>query len=105
MSEVAEIFAKLPGYNEKGRKAREPKTFYFSLDDDEKWTVTLGTEGCEVKPGKTEEADCFFKASKELFLDVWNGRYTPTAMDFMTGRIRSNNPLMLKDFIDAFREG
>ena len=105
MSEVAEIFAKLPGYYEKGRKVHEAKTFYFSLDDDEKWTVTLGAESCEVTPGKTENADCFFKASKELFLDVWNGRYTPTAMDFLTGKIKSNNPLMLKDFIDAFREG
>jgi len=102
-SEIAKIFAKLPKLYEKGKKVKKAKTFYFSLGDDEKWTVTLGTETCEVKKGKTEDADCFFKASSQMFLDVWNGKYTPSAKDFFSGAIKSNNPLMLKDFIDAFK--
>jgi hypothetical protein len=42
------------------------------------------------------------KGSKALFLDIWNGRYTPNAMDFITGKIKSNNPLLLKEFMAAF---
>ena len=62
-------------------------------------------QGCEVKPGKPEkDADCFFKASKQMFLDVWNGKHTPSAKDFLTGAIKSNNPLLLKDFVSAFRK-
>ena len=86
------------------KKVKVPRVFYFSLGDDEKWTVSLGTDACEVQPGKTEDADCFFKASTKMFLDVWNGEYTPSAMDFLTGAIKSNNPLMLKDFIAAFEK-
>ena len=66
-------------------------------------TVSLTREGCTVTPGKPEgDADCFFKASKQMFLDVWNGKYTPSAKDFMLGTIKSNNPLLLKDFFAAF---
>ena len=81
------------------------RTFYFSLGDKEKWTVALGKDKCEVTAGKPDEdADCFFKASEEMFLDVWNGRHTPSAKDFLTGAIKSNNPLLLKEFVAAFRK-
>lgn len=105
MSEIAAIFESLP---KKFRKenVKTPRTFYFSLDEDEKWTVSLGKEQCEVKRGKPEEdADCFFKASVQMFLDVWNGKHTPSAKDFLSGAIKSNNPFLLKDFVAAFREG
>lgn len=101
MSEVAEVFDHLTRMYQPG-KVKTPRTFYFSLDD-HKWTVKLG-EKCEVSPTKTDDADCFFKASEQMFLDVWNGRYTPTAMDFMMGKIKSNNPMLLKEFIEAFRK-
>ena len=104
MSEVAKVFKKLPKLYEKGKKVETPRVFYFSLGDDEKWTVTLGTDACEVEEGKTEDADCFFKASTEMFLDVWNGKYTPSAKDFLLGSIKSNNPMMLKEFVEAFRK-
>ena len=59
-----------------------------------------------MKPGKPDvETDCFFKATTKMFLDVWNGRYTPGVKDFMTGAIKSNNPLLLKDFVSAFKKG
>ena len=37
-SEVAKVFEKLPTMFQKGA-VKTPRTFYFSLDDDEKWTV------------------------------------------------------------------
>jgi len=80
-------------------------TFYFSLSDDEKWTVALSEQKCAVARGKPDaDADCFFKASEEMFLDVWNGKHTPSAKDFLTGAIKSNNPILLKDFVAAFKK-
>jgi hypothetical protein len=39
-----------------------------------------------------------------MFLDVWNGDYTPSAKDFLLGTIKSNNPMLLKEFVAAFRK-
>lgn len=103
MSEISKIFEGLPKKFQKDN-VETPRTFYFSLDEDEKWTVTLGKDKCEVKEGKTDNADCFFKGSKQMFLDVWNGKYTPSVMDFMKGTIKSNNPMLLKEFIAAFHK-
>ena len=104
-SEIGKIFQSLPRKFEKGN-VKTPRTFYFSLDEDEKWTVVLSPDKCEVTPGKpAQDADCFFKASKQVFLDVWNGKHTPSATDFITGKIKSNNPILLKDFVAAFKKG
>jgi len=103
-SEIAKIFQGLPKRFQKGA-VKKARTFYFSLDDDEKWTVAMSPSGCEVTPGKpAADADCFFKASKQMFLDVWSGKYTPSAKDFIMGSIKSNNPTMLKEFVAAFKK-
>jgi putative sterol carrier protein len=105
VSEIAKIFQGLPKKFQKGN-VKTPRTFYFSLDEDEKWTVVLAPDKCEVTPGKpAQDADCFFKASKQMFLDVWNGKHTPSATDFLMGKIKSNNPILLKDFVAAFKKG
>jgi putative sterol carrier protein len=101
-SEVTRVFELLPSLFKKGNVTKE-RVFYFSLDD-EKWTVRISKDQCVVKPEKTEGADCFFKASKEMFLDVWNGRHTPSVTDFVTGAIKSNNPMLLKEFVGAFQK-
>jgi putative sterol carrier protein len=103
-SEVTKIFKGLPKRFQKGN-VKTARTFYFSLGDDEKWTVALSPEKCDVKKGRpAADADCFFKASTEMFLDVWNGKHVPSAKDFLTGSIKSNNPLLLKDFVAAFQK-
>jgi len=67
--------------------------------------VDLTKDKCVVTEGKPDEdADCFFKASQKMFLDVWNGKHVPTATDFLLGRIKSNNPLLLKEFVAAFKK-
>lgn len=103
MSDVSKVFERLPKLFEKAN-VKQDRSFYFSLGDAEKWTVILTKEKCTVKQGKTEDADCFFKASEEMFLDVWTGKYTPGVKDFMTGAIKSNNPTLLKEFVGAFRK-
>lgn len=83
---------------------KEKATYYFSLGDDEKWTVTVGPRSCKVRRGKhVAQADCVLKTTPELFLKMWNGRYTPGVGDFLSGRIKSNDPQRLKPFLDAFK--
>ena len=101
-SEVAQMFETLPKMFVKG-SVKTPRTFYFSLDDVEKWTVSISADACSVKARKTEDADCFFKSTSKIFLDVWTGKKTPSATDFITGAIKSNNPMMLKEFMGAFK--
>ena len=104
MSEIAKVFKGLPQRFNK-HKVKTARTFYFSLGEKEKWTVRLTAEKCEVVAGKPEkDADCFFKASEAMFLDVWNGKHTPSAKDFLTGSIKSNNPMLLRDFVAAFKK-
>ena len=104
MSEVAEVFETLQRWFEPG-VIKTPRSFFFSLDGEEKWLVRLSKDTCVVEKGEpAQNADVYFKSSTQMFLDVWNGRYTPSAKDFLLGTIKSNNPLALKDFITAFRK-
>jgi putative sterol carrier protein len=103
MSDIEKVFKGLPKRFNKDN-VKKPRTFYFSLGEKEKWTVELGKEKCTVTKGKPDaDADCFFKASEQTFLDVWKGKHTPTAKDFLTGTIKSNNPMLLKEFVEAFK--
>ena len=104
MSEIAKIFQGLPRLFLKG-SVKTPRTFYFALDDDEKWTVDLTKDKCVVTKGKPDEdPDCYLKTSKKMFLDVWNGTYVPGMKDFLLGTIKSNNPLLIKEFVTAFKK-
>jgi putative sterol carrier protein len=77
-------------------------SFYFSIDGIKK-TVVLTLEACRVEDGKTiEEVDCVCKTSSDFFLKIWDEGYRPGMGDFMSGKIKSNNPLTLKDFLAAF---
>ena len=103
MSEIAKIFKGLPKRFNKANVKTE-RTYYFSLGDEEKWTVRIGKDKCSVKKGKSDDADCFFKGSADLFLQVWNGTHTLGPVDFLTGKVKSNNPILLKDFVAAFQK-
>ena len=60
-------------------------------------------DSCEVTEGKTEaSADVFLKTSEEHFLKLIRGEWTPGAMDFMKGTIKSNDPFKLKLLKDCF---
>jgi len=103
VSEISKVMKTLPKMFNKAN-VKKPRTFYFSLGEKEKWTVALDDK-CVITPGKPDDdVDCFFKASEAMFLDVWNGRHTPSAKDFLTGAIKSNNPLLLKEFVAAFKK-
>lgn len=98
---VEEIFSSLESSFKAG-VLRERHSFYFSIDD-HKWTVVVDSESCSVERGKTvENADCFVKTSEEMFLKIYNGHHYPGVGDFLSGRIKSNNPYMMKTFVEVF---
>ena len=79
-------------------------SFYFSLGDDpgQKWTARLTPKTMEYSRGKTEGCDVFLKTDEDLFLQLIRGQYKPSMMDFMSGKISSNDPLKLTLLKDCF---
>jgi len=79
-------------------------TYYLSLGeaDGEKWTVTLTATTCDVVPGKTAHADCVLKTSADLFVKMVSGAHKPGPMDFMTGKIKTNDLDLLQRLQRAF---
>jgi putative sterol carrier protein len=101
-AEIERIFKSLcRRFNKANVKAE--RSYYFSLGESEKWTVVITKDKCTVSKGRNEESDVFFKGPPELFLDVWNGRHQLGPKDFLTGKVKSNKPLLLKDFVAAFQ--
>ena len=101
---VEEIFVNL-GKHFQPNKVAQQQVFYFSVDEVKK-TVTLGPEKIEVEDGKTdEEADCVCKTSSDFFLKIWQEGYRPDMTDFLSGKIKSNNPFALQAFLAAFGKG
>ena len=82
-------------------KVDEPIVFYFSIGE-EKWTMTIEPDGVHVQEGKIENADVFLKTDKERFLKMLKGEYMPGAMDFMSGKVKSNDPFKLKVLREVF---
>ena len=96
-----EIFRKLQNSYKKG-VFNQATVFYFSVGDMQK-TLTLDSEGCTIHDGKTVDvADCVCKTSSSMFNRIWNEGYRPGVMDFMTGNIKSNAPMLLQQFLSAF---
>lgn len=84
--------------------AREKMSFYFSLGDavGQKWVMTVGPDGCTVAEGKSDSADVVLKTSEERFLKLLRGEWKPGVMDFMSGKIKSNDPQKLTLLKDCF---
>ena len=77
-------------------------SYYFSLEDVKK-TVKLTPERCLVEDGRTvDRADCVCKTSKEFFAAIWHDGYRPGIADFLSGKIKSNDPGALQRFLTSF---
>jgi len=101
LTDVSEVFRHMPMRFRKGRTDRQ-LVFYFSIEG-EQWTVFVGPDSCEVKEGKAvENADCFLKTSRAIFLGTVSGQYNPSMTDLVMGRIKTNNPFLLQSFIKIF---
>jgi long-chain acyl-CoA synthetase len=80
-----------------------PTSYYFSLGDD-RFTLLVSKEGCEVKEGKhVAAADCVLKTSPDLFARIVREAYVPSPAEFMSGAVKTNNVGLLLEFQKAFR--
>ena len=81
-----------------------PTTYYLSLGEaaGQKWTVKLSPTACEVVAGKVENADCVLKLPSELFVQLVEGTWKPGAVDFLSGRIKTNDIDLLRSLQTAF---
>jgi hypothetical protein len=100
LTETRQVFHALPVLFKKFKTDKQ-LTYYFSIDG-EQWTVEVGPETCVVRPGKVENADCFLKTTREIFLGTIKGDYTPSLTDIMSGRVKTNNPILLQTFKNIF---
>jgi len=98
---IEQIFATLPESLVVG-VVTTPTSYYFSLGDSKK-TVFVSADHCRVEDGRAvENADCVCKTSEEFFLKIWQEDYRPGMGDFLSGKIKSNNPESLQIFLKAF---
>jgi hypothetical protein len=101
-TEVSQVFQRMPSRFQPGA-VRDRLIYHFSIDGEE-WTVVVSAADCEVAAGKgAENPHCFLKTSREIFLGITRGEYKPSLTDFITGRMQSNNPLLLQSFSAAFK--
>lgn len=99
--DLGSYFRKLPSHF-RADKVDRTLVYYFSIEE-EKWTVTVTPEKCEVIEGKkNEEADCFLKTTKEILLKTVRGEYTPSFSDLISGKIKTNRPDLLATFKEVF---
>lgn len=101
--QLRQIFREAEARFAPGRVDRET-TFYFTFGSGpgEKWTAWIGPDRCEVKEGKhLDNADCVLKTTTDLFLRMVRDGYMPGTMDFMRGKIKSNDPLLLRELQKA----
>src|SRR3954453_12810976 len=82
----------------------ETTTYYLSLGEDqsEKWTLTITPSAAHVTPGKIEKADCVLKTSADSFIALVTGRWKPDVKDFLTGKIKTSDVLLLRRLQEAF---
>ena len=104
MSEIEQIFTKMPERYVPG-VATKNLIYYFSIGED-KWTVFVEPEKCEVKRGKlVDNADCVVKADPTLFADMVLRGKMPGTMDIMRGKIKANDLNLLRKMAEFFGVG
>ena len=98
---IETIFASLPDSYLSG-DVNKPLVFYFSIGDVKK-TVYLDEQSCKVDNGRSvDNADCVCKTDETFFVSIWHDGYRPGMGDFLSGKIKSNDPALLQRFLKAF---
>jgi len=102
MSRVRSILEALPGRYIPD-SGQDTVTYYLSIGD-ERWTLSLDSENCQIAEGRTvERADCVLKCTPDLFVRMVLHGQMPGALDIARGRIRTNSPMMLRSLQERFR--
>ncbi len=101
MSSAQSLIASLPA-RYVPRRIDRTITYYFSVGD-EKHTLVLSPESCQVKAGKPEHADCVVKADPDVFMKLVVHGKTPGPVDIMRGRFKTSDVELLTKLKDCFR--
>lgn len=78
----------------------EKKTFCFTLGETS-LGVAVESDGYAVTRGAVP-ADCSCRTGAETFRKIWYDGYRPGIMDFLSGEIKCDAPLLLPQFLKAF---
>jgi long-chain acyl-CoA synthetase len=96
------VFSELERRFVRGR-VKSPLSYYFSLGD-ERWTVHVDGERCQVKRGKAVDvADCVLKTTPAMFARIVRDAYSPSPGEFLSGSVKSNNIPLLMTFQEVFQ--
>ncbi|HVJ20840.1 MAG TPA: AMP-binding protein, partial [Polyangiaceae bacterium] len=98
---LAPIFRELETRFRAG-SVEQPISYYFSLGE-ERWSVRVDKESCEVREGKINPADCVLKTSPDIFTRIVREAYVPSPAEFMAGTVKSNNIQLLVTFQKVFQ--
>jgi long-chain acyl-CoA synthetase len=103
-ADVSPLFTELNDKFERN-KLTEQLSFYFSLgnNDQLKWTIVVTPDDCEIRCGKPDgHADCVIKTSPGIFKKIVKESYVPSMDEFVSGKIKTNDPSLLMQFQNVF---
>ena len=102
---ITAVFEELSGKFVPGAVSK-PLTWYFSLGEgaDGKWTVNADPHGVKIEPGRPPggKADCVLKTDPKTFERIVRERYVPSFAEFADGRVKTNDPDLLRTFQTVF---
>lgn len=99
--DVKKIFEQMPSRFIKG-KATKKTVYYFSIGD-HRWTVTVEPTQVTVEPDKkVDDADVVLKTTPEIFERMVLHGKLPGPIDIARGKVKTNDPVALKNLRDFF---
>jgi hypothetical protein len=100
---VQEVFQYLQDRFQMNRLNRT-LVFHFLIEE-ESWTMQVSQENLKIESrSPLRDADCTLIISKEIFMNTFNRKYTPSMMDLVSGRIKCNRPELLLSLKQVFRD-
>jgi long-chain acyl-CoA synthetase len=104
-ADVTPLFTELNDKFERN-KLTDELSFYFSLGNNDalKWTIIVNADDCEIRCGKPQggRADCVIKTSPDIFKKIVKESYVPSMDEFVSGKIKTNDPSLLMQFQNVF---
>lgn len=99
--DIKQIFDQMPSRYLKG-KVSKTCVYYFSIGDF-RATVTLTPDAITIEPDKkVDDADVFLKTTPALFEKMVLKGKMPGPIDIARGKVKTNDPLGLKNLRDYF---
>jgi long-chain acyl-CoA synthetase len=100
------LFEELPG-RFLPAEVEKAISWYFSLGGENRWSVQVDKEGCQVAKGRPSggKADCVIKTTPEIIAKIIRQAYVPEVTEFVSGKIKTNEIPLLMAFSKVFNLG